>query len=146
MSKNNHKCFASAELVSAFLLPHLTDIEVLNFLETPLDFIRTHCNVDIPEDFNIDIVVNTDEQISLALPYYSELDELKSKALSDEDLEIIVGGEIIVAASHSAESIATTTTARVSSFAAFGRAMCSSPDSILVCRWEDSVYADSYEE
>ena len=90
-----HKPFASTELVGAIFSDALPNDKVAEFLVDPQSVITSNLNADF-SSVEITAVTNTDDEVNLALPYYSLLDVVKVKELDEESLEAVSGGEIFV--------------------------------------------------
>ena len=65
-----------------------------SIISNPVEFIKSTYNVDIISE--IKTVENTDNEINLVLPFYTDLEKLSTSALSENDLDSISGGEIFI--------------------------------------------------
>lgn len=88
------KLFPSTELMGAIAINSLTSKQIERFAEDPYAAVAL-TGADL-SDLSIVAVENTAEVIHLALPYYEALDGTSAQAVSDDDLDAIVGGEIII--------------------------------------------------
>ena len=94
---NKCEVAASNELLSAFLSDSLEAVSENTFLHAnPHMFIFAKTNVEIPRRVNINVVENDIETVNLALPYYAGISDMTAFALSDEELELVTGGELLV--------------------------------------------------
>ncbi len=94
MTNKNNKLLALNEIVGAYILPQFSDEEIQAFREDSVGFLNSQLGTDF--DDGIAVVENTADEVHLALPYYSTLEQTTATALSDDDLDEIVGGEILI--------------------------------------------------
>ena len=86
------------EISSVVLIDTLTKTDTAEFLGNPKNFIasKLHVNTD---DVDILVAENNNEEVHLALPYYSYIETVQAEMLKDTCLENITGGEILITAS-----------------------------------------------
>ncbi len=82
------------ELVGAVLVPTVSKEEVSTFASDPKSFMKSNFDVNLEMDVNF--VENSASEINLALPFYSQVDEISAEALSNEEMTEITGGEILI--------------------------------------------------
>ncbi len=82
------------EFVGAVLVPAVSKGEIENFTNDPKSFMKSNYDVNLETDINF--VENSGSEINLALPYYSQVDEISAQALSNEEMIDITGGEILI--------------------------------------------------
>ncbi len=97
MEDNTEGMFPTTELATAFL-SQLCSQEASLHQKAKTDIketLITNTNVDL-ENIDVNIVENTSQDINLSLPYYSVLDTASAKAIFDEELSKVRGGEILL--------------------------------------------------
>lgn len=82
------------ELSSAVLCERLSQQQRDSFTNDPKGAILSTFNLQVEGD--ISVVLNTTEEMHLALPYYDGLETAEMRALTDEELELVTGGEVVV--------------------------------------------------
>lgn len=91
---NNPNLFAANEIVGAIAVNGLTHAEIEAFASDPRGSIDDLFDID--SNIAIQVIENTNDEVVLTLPYYSELETMQSQMMSDESLDDVAGGEIII--------------------------------------------------
>ena len=92
----NIKLAPTIEISSALLTPLLTEADLQNINQNPKTFLQSKLNLNA-EKVEVQIAFNNANEVNLALPYYSGLENLQAEMLKDQNLDDITGGEIIIA-------------------------------------------------
>ena len=82
------------ELIGAVVIPALSNEDIQAFKTDANSVLASTCNIDIEVD--VKLVENSNSDVNLALPYYSEVEALRVEMLKDERLNDISGGEIVI--------------------------------------------------
>lgn len=94
MTNNSNKLVALNEVFGAYATHQLSN-EGVNLLKADANnFIKSNFDIDI--DGDISIIENSENEINLALPFYSGVEDIKAMALKDKNLDNISGGEILI--------------------------------------------------
>ncbi len=83
------------ELIGAVGIHNLSDQQVHEFKTDPHSFLADF-NLDPKGDIDLTVIENTETEMHLTLPFYSELEKSSVSTLSDENIEDISGGEIVI--------------------------------------------------
>ena len=92
----NIKLAPTIEISSALLTPLLTQADLQSLNQNPTEFLQSKLNLDASK-VKVQTAFNNADEINLALPYYSGLENLQAEMLKDNSLDDISGGEIIIA-------------------------------------------------
>lgn len=84
------------EILAAVAIPSLSDEGFHAFVKDPKEFICTLTELDIDLSISFHAVMNSNNEVHLALPYYSGVEEMQAKMMSDSQFDNVSGGEIIV--------------------------------------------------
>ena len=95
VQQNNTKLFLTTELASACFTHEMMTAQRIELMNKPQQFIRENTGVEINPCVSMQVRINNIKEVHLPLPYYSNMDSPSAQALEDDDLENIVGGEII---------------------------------------------------
>ncbi len=87
--------FAVNELLCPILTHIMSNSDVLAFASDPGSFIGSSLNIDTG-DVSLLVVENDSATINLALPYYSDLEQISAEAVNELDMDDISGGEILI--------------------------------------------------
>lgn len=84
------------EVMGAILTSSLSSEDLSLFKTNTNDYVRSHSPVDF--DAEVIAVQNSNDEIHLTLPYYSQLDDdaLRAQMLKDSNLDDVSGGEIFI--------------------------------------------------
>lgn len=85
----------SNEILGAVITNNLEASEIKSFIDNPQDAIYSAFDVDV-SNIDFKVIENSDKEVNLSLPYYSQLDDIQAKALQDSTMQNISGGEIFV--------------------------------------------------
>ncbi len=83
------------ELAGALGSYKLSDEQMARFTQDPNCFLA-ELNMEPDGLIDIQTLENSEDEVHLTLPYYSGVEEQTAAVLSDESLESISGGEIVV--------------------------------------------------
>ncbi len=89
------KLFPSNELLGATALHSVSATDLRLLRSDPRSFLLSRTNVAVGEDVSFNFSENDVATVHLALPYYSEIEEMNIKALEPQELSDVSGGEII---------------------------------------------------
>ncbi len=92
MEKN--KIIPFNEIFAAAILPKLDNESYESFVNNPKNFIDSFADIDSGVSYQT--VTNSASQVHLALPYYSIVEEMNAKIMADNQIDDIIGGEIII--------------------------------------------------
>ncbi len=92
--KNYKQVIAVNEIVGAIADPFLTSEDVKNLKSDPTNFLQAKCAVEFNGE--IAVVENSANEVHMTLPYYSQVEAISSYELSPEDMQAVVGGEILI--------------------------------------------------
>ena len=85
--------FSSTELAAAILINKADTSDLTRFKREPSAFLLAVFDVDF-DDIDILPVENTDCEIHLCLPYYSQIEDFTTAVMTDEHLKEVSGGEL----------------------------------------------------
>lgn len=88
------KLIALNEITGAVLVPALSNEDKQALNADSNSFFKAKLDVDVP--IKVGLVENTDSDVNLTLPYYSELEAIHAEMIKDESMKNISGGEIII--------------------------------------------------
>ncbi len=88
--------FASTEIVGALASGVMSNDEAKAFSADPKAVLASKANIDASA-MDINVVANSDNEVNIALPYYSQITEFQVELVKDEKLADVAGGEIIFA-------------------------------------------------
>ncbi len=83
------------EISSAILTDSLTQKDASQLLQNPKDFVCAKLNADTA-GVDITVATNNNNEVHLALPYYSGIEQAKAQVLKDGSLDDISGGELLI--------------------------------------------------
>ena len=86
----------STELMGAIMLHQLDSCEIEQLKADAKGYIYARTNVAVGDDVVVNIVVNSDNEVALALPYYDSIEVARANALDDINIGQVAGGEIII--------------------------------------------------
>ncbi len=92
--KNDTKLLALNEIAGAYILPQLSDEDMDLLRLNSASFLKARLGVET--EASLSVVSNTEQEVHLALPYYDFVGGGSAMALSDDDLDAITGGEILI--------------------------------------------------
>ncbi len=95
MKKFNTKLAPATEILFSMLASGLNYKDEKILTENPKSFLHASADLDVG-DIDIVIVKNEPELVNIALPYYSLVQASTARALDFDDLEEVVGGEVVV--------------------------------------------------
>ncbi len=85
------------EILSAFLSAKLqNEKDVAELCDNPHAFLFAKTGIEIKENTDIIVIQNDDDTIHLTLPFYDGLQKHSVTALQDDDIEQVIGGELLV--------------------------------------------------
>ena len=82
------------EFGATLLSKNATDSQFAELKANPADFVKSNYDVDLGAEMQT--VENSSDTINLTLPYYSQLDKATADATSDDKLDSVSGGEIVI--------------------------------------------------
>ncbi len=94
-NKKNNKVVATNEILGATLTANMSKSDILSFEKDPRSFIASSLKADTG-DVSLSMVENSDGLVNLALPYYSQLDGTSARVLSDDAIDSVSGGELLI--------------------------------------------------
>ncbi len=93
--KNDKNIALIPEIIGALGSTNLSNDQIKNFTQDPKCFLAD-MNFSPKGNVEIHAAENSNDEVHLTLPFYSAVEEHNTKVLSDDNLEDISGGEIIV--------------------------------------------------
>ncbi len=114
----NIELFASTEIMGAYTTSRLTAEQAEKFLADPYAMLPL-AGVDLSH-LSITAVSNSSDEVHIALPYYDALDKPSAVAIGDDDLDAVIGGEIIITIAFFGTGVALTALSVGSSVATGG--------------------------
>lgn len=93
-----HKLYITNEIFGALAVNSFSDEDARDFASSPRDFISAKTKYNLSPDMDVIAVSNKADEINIALPYYSKMDEALMQKLSDENMDNVSGGEIVFVA------------------------------------------------
>lgn len=85
----------TTEIGGSYLSHSISSENYNELLANPASYIKAHFNVELPNT-QVKTVQNQNNEVNITLPYYSQLDRTASAAMTEDDLETVAGGEILI--------------------------------------------------
>ena len=98
MKDNKPKLSPAPEIMGAIGIQKLSTTQLAELKTDTKDFLQAHLDLNLGNEVNLNIVQNSNDEIHIALPFYSDLPPHTTDSLSDDDLEQVSGGEVFVTA------------------------------------------------
>ncbi len=91
----NTELFPTVEISGAVLTDLLASSDLHAFNNDPKGYMLNHLRMDLSE-ITVEVVCNDENEVHLALPYYSLTENLQAEMLQDSCIDDITGGEIVI--------------------------------------------------
>ncbi len=91
---SNTNLFASTEIIGALTTNNLSAEDAKTFAADPQAAIAA-MGVDVSH-IDVKVAQNSENDVSIVLPYYTQVEVFQSEMLKDEKLNNVAGGEIII--------------------------------------------------
>lgn len=82
------------EITAAILIPKLNNNQMNEFTANAKEFLKSYLDIDVQHD--IIVVENTNSDVAIALPYYENMQTITASSINEEELDEIIGGEILI--------------------------------------------------